>query len=340
MARVLKVFKPENQFMGIESTHSTAKALRLALLSIAAGAAMAASAVAGAWMQSQFDGAPREAAIEQGTLAEQARRDADYIRENVAVLAAKVGEMQAKLITIDALGRRVAEASGVSYTDPEVHAGLEQVSAGEGTATEAARFGMVTAETLGRELDLMEEALAAGGEKLRLLDTVLTRRTGMKETLPSVRPVDEAYESSSYGWRRHPITGRHTMHEGLDFPAPRGTPILAASGGVVTEARYVPGYGKMVEINHGNGLVSRYAHASSISVKLGELVAKGQQIARVGSTGRSTGAHLHFEVRVAGHPLDPTLFLEEARPPVGMLAGGAQGCPDTLDAAAGSCGKL
>lgn len=100
------------------------------------------------------------------------------------------------------------------------------------------------------------------------------------------------------------------MHEGLDFAAPRGTPILAASGGVVTEARYVPGYGKMVEINHGNGVVTRYAHASSISVKLGELVTKGQQIARVGSTGRSTGNHLHYEVRVAGYPLDPTLFLE------------------------------
>jgi len=82
----------------------------------------------------------------------------------------------------------------------------------------------------------------------------------------------------------------------------------------VTEARYVPGYGKMVEINHGNGMVTRYAHASSISVKLGALVSKGQQIARVGSTGRATGAHLHFEVRVAGHPLDPILFLEDVLP--------------------------
>src|SRR3546814_6252017 len=99
------------------------------------------------------------------------------------------------------------------------------------------------------------------------------------------------------------------MHEGLELAAPKGTPTHAASGGVVTEARYVPGYGKLVEVSHGNGLITRYAHASSINVKVGDLVEKGQLLARVGSSGRSTGPHLHFEVRMAGHPLDPTLFL-------------------------------
>lgn len=302
--------------MGIDSNHSTAKALRIALISVAAGAAMAVSAVAGAWMQSQFVSPVAPSATAEGLLAEQARRDADYIRENVSVLAAKVGEMQARLIAMDGLSQRIAEASGVSYTDPEIHAGLEESSASRDVAADAPAAASFTAESLGRELDLLERELAAGNERLRLLDTVLTRRTGMKETLPSLRPVEEPYLSSSYGWRRHPVTGRHTMHEGLDFPAPRGAPIVAASGGVVTEARYVPGYGKMVEINHGNGLVTRYAHASSISVRLGEVVVKGQQIARVGSTGRSTGAHLHFEVRVADHALDPTLFLADGQPPV------------------------
>ncbi len=265
-------------------------------------------------MQSQFDDGPAVPSPEaRGLLAEHARRDADYIRENVGQLAAKLGEMQARLIAMDGLSQRIAEVSGVAYTDPEIQAGLEQSSALQDTPLAAD----LTAESLGRELDLLGRELAAGNERLRLLDTVLTRRTGMKEALPSLRPIDEPYLSSSYGWRRHPVTGRHAMHEGLDFPAPRGTPIIAASGGVVTEARYVPGYGKMVEINHGNGLVTRYAHASSISVKLGEMVSKGQQIARVGSTGRSTGSHLHFEVRVADHPLDPTLFLEDGQSPVG-----------------------
>lgn len=300
--------------MGSDSSHSTAKALRWALISIASGAAMAVSAVAGAWMQSHLDDRNGLASGDQAVFAEQARRDANYIRENISVLATKVGDIQAKLIAIDGLGRRVADSAGVSYIEPEIHAGLEQSVVDSNSQTDDAWLQDYTAEALGRELDILERELAAGTERLHLLDVALTRRTGVKESLPSVQPVDLPYQSSSYGWRRHPITGRHTMHEGLDFAAPRGTPIRAASGGVVTEARYVPGYGKMVEINHGNGLVTRYAHASSISVKLGELVARGQQVARVGSTGRSTGAHLHFEVRVAGHPLDPTLFLDDAQP--------------------------
>lgn len=295
--------------MGSYFSHSTAKALRLALIASAAGVAMAVSAVAGAWVQSRLDGGSASSAVQRVLVAEQALQDADYIRENISVLAEKVGELQARVIAMDGLGRRVAEAAGVSYTDPEIQAALE-ASLMDAQAEDPAMDAW-TAETLGRELDRLERELAGGLERMRLLDAVLTRRSGMKESLPSFQPVDQPYQSSSYGWRRHPVTGRHAMHEGLDFAARRGTPIHAASGGVVTEARYVPGYGKMVEINHGNGLVTRYAHASSISVKLGEIVTKGQQIARVGSTGRSTGSHLHFEVRIAGHPLDPTLFLEE-----------------------------
>lgn len=306
--------------MGSNSFHSTAKVLRLAVLSMAAGAAMAVSAVAGAWIQSQLDPRPGTPAGQLGAPGDHALRDADYLRENIAVLAAKVGDIQARLIAMDGLSRRVAEAAGVSYTDPEVQAALEESVLDTHAGVESLLPAAWTAEGLGRELDMLGRELAAGTERLRLLDAVLTRRTAMKETLPSSWPVDLPYQSSSFGWRRHPITGRHTMHEGLDFAAPRGTPIHAASGGVVTEARYVPGYGKMVEINHGNGLVTRYAHASSISVKLGDMVSKGQQIARVGSTGRSTGDHLHFEVRIAGHPLDPTLFLGDTPEKLDLLA--------------------
>lgn len=297
--------------MGSNASHSTAKALRLALISIAAGAAMAVSAVAGAWMQSQFDSRPPtgfEISAHSGTLSQ---RDAGYIRENLTVLATKLGDMQARVIAMEGLARRVADAAGVSYTDPEIQLGLEQSLLEQHQAD--VLFGQSwTTESLGRELDSLERSLTSGKEQLGLLDAVLTRRVGTMESLPTLSPVDHPYLSSSYGWRRHPITGRHAMHEGLDFAAPLGTPIHAASGGIVTLARYVPGYGKTIEISHGNGLITRYAHASSISVKTGELVSRGQQIGRVGSTGRSTGAHLHFEVRVAGHALDPKLFLESA----------------------------
>lgn len=296
--------------MGSISSHSTGKVLRHLFIAAAAGAAMAVSAVAGAWMQSQLDLRPGPGGGDHSYLA-QSQRDAEYIRQNVGLLAAKVGDIQAKLISIEALGQRVADTAGVAYTDPEFHAALQESFAEANPDIQFAAAEASTAESIGRELDALERELASGAERFKMLDVLLTQRKGMKETLPSFRPVDYPQLSSSYGWRRHPITGRHAMHEGLDFAAPRGTPIHAASGGVVTEARYLPGYGKTVEINHGNGLLTRYAHASSISVKLGELVNKGQQIARVGSTGNSTGAHLHFEVRVAGHPLDPSLFLEE-----------------------------
>src|SRR5690606_4035304 len=117
------------------------------------------------------------------------------------------------------------------------------------------------------------------------------------------------YPSSDYGRRRHPLTARYAMHHGLDFAAPHGTPIMAASAGIVVTAKRLPGYGRTVDVYHGDGVVTRYAHARSLLVKRGDLVARGQTIATVGSSGRSTGPHVHFEVRVAGRPVDPTLFL-------------------------------
>jgi murein DD-endopeptidase MepM/ murein hydrolase activator NlpD len=112
-----------------------------------------------------------------------------------------------------------------------------------------------------------------------------------------------------FGWRIDPFTGRSALHTGLDYQAGHGTPILAAAGGVVVTQEYHPAYGNMVEIDHGNDLITRYAHASKTLVKKGDLIKRGQKIAEVGTTGRSTGAHLHFEVLVQGIPQDPQKFL-------------------------------
>ncbi len=288
---------------------SNARGIRWALLAGIAAVAMGASAAAGAWVQSQLDKKPVLSAEQEHAIAELAARDSEYVRQNVNLLASKVGDLQARLIAMDGLSKRVAQAAGVSYTDPEVHASLEQGAAPVMDYITTEYGAAWSAEGLGRQLDSLAQRLADQKDWLAMLDLVLTKRLGAEEALPTYMPVNYPYLSSSFGWRRNPVTGRHTMHEGLDFAAPRGTPIHAASGGVVTEARYVPGYGKLVELNHGNGLITRYAHASSLAVKTGDLVEKGQMIARVGSTGRSTGSHLHFEVRMAGHALDPTLFL-------------------------------
>lgn len=129
-------------------------------------------------------------------------------------------------------------------------------------------------------------------------------------TIPSAMPAASYTLSSAFGYRRDPFNGSGAMHNGLDFKAPHGTAILAAADGVVTKAGWMGGYGKTIEITHGNGLMTRYAHMSSLGAKLGQKVERGIQIGRMGSTGRSTGTHLHFEVRNNGRAINPHKFLK------------------------------
>ncbi|HLS42760.1 MAG TPA: M23 family metallopeptidase [Paenalcaligenes sp.] len=289
-------------------TESGARRLRNVFIAVAAITGLGISAVAGALVQSQFNSRPVLSVEQEKILNEQVSRDSAYVRETMNQLAARVGDLQAKVMQMDSLSKRVAETAGVSHTDPEVVAAMtgEMTQMGDSSLSAPRAW---SAEGLGRELDLLANQLSDQQDWLTMLDMVMAKRAGHEAVVPTIHPVDAGYSSSAFGWRRHPVTGRHTLHEGMDFAAPTGTPILAASGGIVTEARYVPGYGKLVEINHGSGLVTRYAHASSITVRLGDVVEKGQLVARVGNTGRTTGAHLHFEVRMAGQPVDPALFL-------------------------------
>ena len=131
--------------------------------------------------------------------------------------------------------------------------------------------------------------------------------------VPTQQPVVSGNLGSVFGWRIDPFTGRSALHTGLDFPSAPGTPILAAAGGVVVTQEYHGEYGNMVEIDHGKDLTTRYAHASKILVKAGQMVKRGQRIAEVGSTGRSTGPHLHFEVRIRGLAQNPDRFLRMAQ---------------------------
>jgi murein DD-endopeptidase MepM/ murein hydrolase activator NlpD len=133
---------------------------------------------------------------------------------------------------------------------------------------------------------------------------------------------------SSFGWRIDPFTGGSALHTGLDFVAETGEPILAAAGGIVLVQEFHPAYGNVLEIDHGNQLVTRYAHASRVHVKKGDLIKRGQHVADVGNSGRSTGPHLHFEVLVHGVPQDPQIFLKAgarlnlAQTNVGRVRGG------------------
>ena len=168
-------------------------------------------------------------------------------------------------------------------------------------------------DNLREALDSLSHRLEAKSDALSLLETHLIEERIRKSRLPTSLPVDAAWNTSSFGFRLDPFTGDKAMHEGVDFTADVGTPIRAAAAGVVVNVEHHPGYGNVLDIDHGNDLVTRYAHCSKIVVQPGALVKRGQVIAEVGSTGRSTGPHLHFEVRIKGTAHDPNRFLELAR---------------------------
>jgi len=228
-----------------------------------------------------------------------AQRDR-FMRENLDVLARKLGEMQAKLTQLESLGERVSGLAGVNPAEIKAVPGLGgALVSGRSLSMEELQ---VTLADLARLTDQRTDLMT-------VLESRLFEQKIRNMMIPTQPPVITATVGSAFGWRLDPLTGHMALHTGLDFPANSGTPIVAAAGGVVVTQEFHPEYGNMIEIDHGNDLISRYAHASKVLVKKGDLIRRGQKIAEVGTTGRSTGAHLHFEVLVLGVPQDPQKFL-------------------------------
>ena len=234
---------------------------------------------------------------------ETAQRD-KILRENLDAMAQKVGDMQARMIKIEAMGDRV---SGMAGLKPEDLSGLTRGKGGGsgGPFVPMTRPGF---DELNGALQALAEAAGEQSDLLTLTESRLLESRLKTLMIPSSRPIEVAV-GSGFGFRSDPFTGRGALHTGLDFPSPVGTEIHAAAGGVVRTAEMHPEYGLMLEIDHGNGLITRYGHTSRILVKVGDLVKRGQVVADVGTTGRSTGPHLHFEVLVDGIPQDPQRFL-------------------------------
>lgn len=224
----------------------------------------------------------------------------DDRQEHINALAIQLGQIQARVMRLDALSERLAKLAGVKDKDIDIPAGQG------GPIT---RPYNLSEDDLENKMASLIEELQQKSDRYGALEAVLLQRSLKLNTLPSARPVNTAFNSSSFGWRVDPFTGQMAFHEGLDFMAGIGTPIHAAASGIVTAAELTPDYGNIVKIDHGSGVETRYAHASRLLVKVGQRVEKGQLIAEVGSTGRSTGAHLHFEVRLNGVALDPRRYL-------------------------------
>lgn len=231
----------------------------------------------------------------------------DFMRENLNAMAVRLGQMQAQLMRLDTLGERLGQLSGIKA--PEAKPADQPGQGGPLIAPTRA----LTADDLQRQLDRLSRQLELKSDYLGLIESELMDERVKKNQLPTSLPVNAQWNASGFGWRIDPFTGEQAMHEGVDFIADTGTPIVASAAGIVVTSEYHPQYGNMIEIDHGNELATRYAHASKLLVKQGALVKRGQKIAEVGSTGRSTGPHLHFEVRFKGVAQNPNRFLQNAQ---------------------------
>ena len=285
----------------------------LSVLGTAAALDLVVFRHAGGWMSPvAVDAAANDATLKQDR----------YMKDNLTAMAVKLGEMQAKLMRLDALGERVQGLAGIkpeefNFREPPGRGGAEPSS------TNVRLERSLSMTSFQEALDAMARDVEHRADYMNVVETSLMSDKIRLKMLPTVQPVNVSYTASGFGWRFDPFNGRNTFHEGIDFPAAVGTPIVAAAGGVVIAAEYHHEFGNMLEIDHGNNIVTRYAHASRLLSRVGDIVQRGQHVADIGSTGRSTGAHLHFEVLVKGVPQNPNKFL---------LAGASQASIATLAA--------
>ncbi len=239
-------------------------------------------------------------------IEERQKQDANVF-SSLDTMASRIGKMQSQVQRLDALGVRLAKLTGMKPSEFQ----FDQVPA-QGGPLVILPGGKMSVSMLDQELNRMTQVVGDRTDKLMALETMLLQNQLSQKLLPTIRPVDAGWYSSNFGWRIDPFTGANAMHEGVDFMVQEGTPIHASAGGVVAFASTHPQYGNMVEVDHGNDIVTRYAHCSKLLVKVGQVVRRGEKIAEVGSTGRSTGNHLHFEIRYQGIAQNPVRFLQKS----------------------------
>ena len=246
-------------------------------------------------------------AAELENIVERERREIASIkaeqRAHLDALALRVARLQAHLMRLDALGERLVgvgklDSKEFDFSSDSAQGGLE-----EGVVSSASADEIVT------DLQKIEHLLADREAKLSMLETQLANCKLIRETSPSGRPVDKGWISSWYGKRTDPMTGKKAVHHGIDFAGAEGEPVHAVAGGVVVKSGKGHGYGNRVEIKHPDGYTTVYAHNEKNLVKVGDVVTKGEVIALLGSTGRSTGPHVHFEVHKNGRVVNPRQFI-------------------------------
>ena len=223
---------------------------------------------------------------------------------NVDALATKLAELQARMVRLDALGGRLVELADLDTQEFDFGA---NPAVGGVPAHEDSSFAVP--DFVGELRDLSAR-LTDRAPKLEAVESAMMSARLLDQIHPQGRPVLKGWLSSRFGWRADPITGRKNFHEGIDFAGRKNSSVVAVAAGVVRWSGRRSGYGKVVELSHGNGYVTRYAHNSKNLVKIGNKVAKGETIALMGATGYATGVHVHFEVLKNGRPVNPLNFVK------------------------------
>jgi murein DD-endopeptidase MepM/ murein hydrolase activator NlpD len=226
--------------------------------------------------------------------------------EKLIVLSSKLGELEAKVSRLNMLGERLVEKSKL----PKEEFDFETLPA-TGKVEKVATDDTFQSSLLLQAIENIDLRIIKKEKQLTRLEIALNNRHLLDESYISGRPVrgKGSWISSLYGTRKDPFSGKLRRHKGVDIAGPTGMPLIATAAGVVIESGKRGGYGLMVELDHGNGLVTRYAHAMELTVKAGEIVSKGQQVAVMGSSGRSTGPHIHYEVLKNGRQVDPDYYI-------------------------------
>jgi len=227
-------------------------------------------------------------------------------KDNLNALALRLGKLQAHVIRLDALGGRLTQMAKLdkgefNFSNPPAQGG----PVASGSSIQVPDF-IAALNGLSAQLD-------DRSEQLDVLETMLMTRNLQAEVMPNGRPVPRGWLSSFFGYRTDPFTGRRVHHSGVDFAGKMGSDIVAVAAGIVTYSGSRSGYGGVVEINHGNGYVTRYGHTMENLVTVGETIKKGETIAKMGTSGRSTGPHVHFEVIVDGRAVNPKKYIHTTR---------------------------
>jgi murein DD-endopeptidase MepM/ murein hydrolase activator NlpD len=229
--------------------------------------------------------------------------------ENLDALALRLGQLQSQLIRLDALGERLVDVAKLDAE--EFGFGQPPAVGGAGNSAEGSSYSV---PDFVADLETLSQELRDRSDKLQAVEGTFVHRRLQAEVKPAGRPVKRGWISSYFGHRADPFTGHRTLHQGVDFAGRRDSEVIAVAAGVVIYSGKRYGLGNVVELSHGNGYTTLYAHNNKLLVKLGDKVKKGQTIALMGSTGRSTGYHVHLEILKDGRPVNPMKFVKGETP--------------------------